>query len=99
MNTVDACPVSPVSPVSFTHLTGQTCRVMSFQNITFRNKFNGVWACASLVHVPRPEIVTVLRRFSQALMVKLIIPLKELLIVLREHVHKDDLAEGGPDIS
>jgi hypothetical protein len=29
-------------------------------------------------------------------MVQLLVPLKELLIVLREQVHKDDLAKGGP---
>ena len=32
-------------------------------------------------------------------MVQILVPLKELLIVLREQVHKDDLAKGGPHAS
>lgn len=43
-------------------LTGQKTLQMKFEEIAFRNEFDGVWACASLLHVPKSEIQNVLRK-------------------------------------
>lgn len=40
---------------------------MRFEELEFRRKFDGIWACASLLHVPYKEISGVLRRFWDAL--------------------------------
>ena len=40
---------------------------LSFDQVNFRDTFDGVWACASLLHVPRPNISGALRRLARAL--------------------------------
>ena len=40
---------------------------MQFQEIEFENEFDGIWALASLLHVPSDEIEDVLKRFKSAL--------------------------------
>lgn len=40
---------------------------ISFQDIDFENEFDGVWASASLLHIPRNEINDVLNRIAKAL--------------------------------
>lgn len=47
--------------------TGQKCHVLRFQEIEFREEFDGVWACASLLHVPKCEMEDVLHRVVTAL--------------------------------
>jgi 2-polyprenyl-3-methyl-5-hydroxy-6-metoxy-1,4-benzoquinol methylase len=47
--------------------SGQQCSVLQFQEMRFRQEFDGVWACASLLHVPKCEMKDVLRRFVNAL--------------------------------
>lgn len=39
----------------------------TFQELDFEACLDGIWACASLLHVPRSEIDDVLRRLTQAL--------------------------------
>ncbi|MBM3840048.1 MAG: class I SAM-dependent methyltransferase [Verrucomicrobia bacterium] len=46
---------------------GVDARVLTFQEMEFASEFDGIWACASLLHVPRAEIPGVLRRFHRAL--------------------------------
>lgn len=46
---------------------GVDARVLSFQELGFASEFDGIWAGASLLHVPRAEVPGVLRRFHQAL--------------------------------
>jgi len=41
---------------------------MRFDEMPWRKEFNGVWACASLLHVPASELPRVLRRLRAALM-------------------------------
>lgn len=36
----------------------------TFQETHFKILFDGIWACASLIHVPSTELVNVLRRFE-----------------------------------
>ena len=40
---------------------------MTFQEMMWHNEFDGIWACASLLHVPRMELAEILRRFVHAL--------------------------------
>lgn len=46
---------------------GVPSQVKSFQQVDDVEAFNGIWACASLLHVPRVELVSVLRRLRRAL--------------------------------
>lgn len=47
--------------------TGMPVQVMTFDQIAWREAFDGVWACASLLHVPRAELPSVMRRIREAL--------------------------------
>ncbi len=40
---------------------------LTFQQIEFEKEFDGVWACASLLHIPRNEMSDVLSRLSNSL--------------------------------
>ena len=43
---------------------GQSVLFCRFQDMQFKVLFDGIWACASLLHVPSNEIVRVLERFN-----------------------------------
>jgi SAM-dependent methyltransferase len=47
--------------------SGSECLPVRFEDIEFRNKFDGVWACASLLHIPKHKILLVLRRVYRSL--------------------------------
>jgi SAM-dependent methyltransferase len=49
-----------------TQLTGQPVLHLRFEDVDFRDEFDGVWACASLLHVRRSEIEPALRRLIRA---------------------------------
>jgi SAM-dependent methyltransferase len=46
---------------------GVSARRLRFQDLAFESEFDGVWACASLLHVPRGEITGVVGRVARAL--------------------------------
>ena len=46
---------------------GREVLCMDFGNLAFENRFDGVWACASLLHVPRDSIKDILARIHRAL--------------------------------
>jgi SAM-dependent methyltransferase len=48
-------------------LTGQSPLRQKFLELDFHSKFDGIWACASLLHVPKRDIVDVLDRLADAL--------------------------------
>ena len=48
-------------------LIGQKVLHMSFSDIDFENEFHGIWASASLLHVPQEEIDGVIGKLSRAL--------------------------------
>jgi SAM-dependent methyltransferase len=65
--TVTAIDASPsMCTLASTH-TGLEVQCMPMQDITFKDCFDGVWACASLLHVPEIEMVAVLERLKQSL--------------------------------
>lgn len=47
--------------------TGHTVRTLRFQDITYDHQFDGIWASASLLHVPKPDIQDVLKKLYKAL--------------------------------
>lgn len=48
-------------------LTGTCTLRMLLEEIDFHDEFDGIWACASLLHVPRNQITDVMSRFAAAL--------------------------------
>ena len=48
-------------------LLKQEVLCMRFEEVQFQQEFDGIWACASLLHVPYGEISGVLKRFWDAL--------------------------------
>lgn len=63
---VTAIDASPAM-VRVARRRGVPARVKSFQQIDEVEAFDGIWACASLLHVPRANVVAVLRRLKRAL--------------------------------
>ena len=49
------------------HLLGQPVSHRIFQEIDEENIYEGIWACATLLHVPSNEIIEVFKRLSLAL--------------------------------
>lgn len=49
------------------HHIGRPVRHMSFDQVHFAEDFDGIWACASLLHVPRHDMVAVLERLGGSL--------------------------------
>lgn len=50
-----------------TELTGQKILKMTFQEINFNEEFDGIWACASLLHISKAEIDDVLNKLVKSL--------------------------------
>ena len=46
---------------------GQEVWQMTFQEIAFEDEFYGIWACASLLHVPYEELPEVMKKLYKAL--------------------------------
>ena len=46
---------------------GQPVQVQRLQDIQYNNQFDGIWACASLLHVPHSELESVFLRLHSAL--------------------------------
>lgn len=48
-------------------LLGQNVLQLSFEEMNFHNEFDGIWACASLLHVAKSEINMVMKNLRTAL--------------------------------
>ena len=48
-------------------VTGGDVRQLSFEAADFENEFDGIWACASLLHIPRQELSAVFGVLGKAL--------------------------------
>lgn len=68
---------------------GVEARVLTFQRMQLNEEFDGIWACASLLHVPHAEMPAVLRRFARALR-----PQAVLYVSLKEG-QGENVAEDG----
>lgn len=51
-------------------LLGRRTLKMRFQELAFEEEFDGVWACASLLHVNRGEMKEVLQRLARSLVLQ-----------------------------
>jgi cyclopropane fatty-acyl-phospholipid synthase-like methyltransferase len=47
--------------------TGQMTRFLRFEDIDYVDEFDGIWACASLLHVSRKDLPDVFKRLERAL--------------------------------
>ena len=43
---------------------GQSVLFCRFQDMHSKIKFDGIWACASLIHIPSNELINIVRRFN-----------------------------------
>jgi 2-polyprenyl-3-methyl-5-hydroxy-6-metoxy-1,4-benzoquinol methylase len=53
--------------VKATRRLGITAKILKLQDLNIRNKYDGIWACAVLLHIPRAEIILVLKKLWRAL--------------------------------
>jgi SAM-dependent methyltransferase len=66
---VTAFDASTAMAAAASKFTGQQVKVMRVQDLDFEEQFDGVWACASLLHVPRAELSGVIDRITRAMKV------------------------------
>ncbi|MBV7517338.1 bifunctional 2-polyprenyl-6-hydroxyphenol methylase/3-demethylubiquinol 3-O-methyltransferase UbiG [Ensifer sp. ENS12] len=64
---VTACDGSAELAREAEHRIDRKVEVVRFQEIDWQERFDGIWAEASLLHVPRAELADVLARIRQAL--------------------------------
>jgi 2-polyprenyl-3-methyl-5-hydroxy-6-metoxy-1,4-benzoquinol methylase len=64
---VTAFDASPQMARIASKYTGQECVVLRFQDIQFKQEFDAIWACASLLHVPKNQMSDVLSRLITSL--------------------------------
>ena len=48
-------------------LTGLPVRQMLFQDLNEKDRYDGIWACSSILHLPRTELKEVLEKMAEAL--------------------------------
>lgn len=66
-HSVTAFDASPALISLAESLLGQPVQCLRFQDITWQKQFDGIWACASLLHVPPAELPDALQRLCRAL--------------------------------
>lgn len=64
---VSAFDSSPALCELSTWLTGVRTRVLRFQELEDEEEYDGIWACASLLHVPEAELPDAIARLVHAL--------------------------------
>ncbi len=64
---VTAMDASPKMCEMASQLLGQDVLCLTFSEINFQNEFDGVWACASLLHVPKDEMNATLQKIRDSL--------------------------------
>jgi len=64
---VEAFDASPELAELASQHSGLPVKVMRFQELDVSARYDGIWCCASLLHVSRAELPGVFRRLAQAL--------------------------------
>ncbi|WP_018260686.1 class I SAM-dependent methyltransferase [Methylobacterium sp. WSM2598] len=64
---VEAFDASPEMVRLASSFTGLPIRLMTFEQIHWTARFNGIWASASLLHAPRDHLPRIAQRLEQAL--------------------------------
>lgn len=50
-----------------TQYTGIQVRHLLFQELSTKEKYDGIWACSSILHLPKDELADVMRKMTTAL--------------------------------
>lgn len=64
---VEAFDASPELAALASQHSGLMVKVMRFQDLDVSARYDGIWCCASLLHVPRAELPEVFMRLGNAL--------------------------------
>ena len=64
---VDASDGSPELCKIASEYTGISVKQMLFHELDARNCYDGIWACSSILHLPRQELCDVMQKISEAL--------------------------------
>ncbi len=64
---VEAFDASPAMVELAREHTGLPVQLMTFADVEWKEAFDGIWCCASLLHVPAVELPGVMRRLADAL--------------------------------
>ncbi len=64
---VEAFDASPAMVELAREHTGLPVQLMTFADVDWKEEFDGIWCCASLLHVPAVELPEVMRRLADAL--------------------------------
>ena len=65
--TVTALDLSPVLAEKASEFIGQKVIVANMKDLDFQDRFIGIWACASLLHLREDEVLETLKRCHKAL--------------------------------
>ena len=65
--TVEAVDGSSAMCEAARQLTGLPVRQMLFQQLDEKEKYDGIWACSSILHLPKSELHPVLEKMAKAL--------------------------------
>jgi 2-polyprenyl-3-methyl-5-hydroxy-6-metoxy-1,4-benzoquinol methylase len=66
---VTAFDASPALVALAENHSGRAVHCLRFQDITWQAQFDGIWACASLLHVPTAELPEVMDRSGDSLLI------------------------------
>lgn len=64
---VEAFDASPAMVELAREHTGLPVQLMTFADVDWKEEFDGIWCCASLLHVPSLELPRVMRKLADAL--------------------------------
>lgn len=64
---VEAFDASPAMVELAREHTGLPVQLMTFADVDWKEEFDGIWCCASLLHVPAVELPGVMRKLADAL--------------------------------
>lgn len=64
---VDAIDASEKMCQAASEYIGQTVSCLSFEKLDVRERYDGIWACASLLHLEKEELPAILKKFYNAL--------------------------------
>lgn len=64
---VDAFDASSVLVNKAAELTGLDVQLSTFNTFSTMNKYDGIWACASLLHVPKKDLMNTIKKLANVI--------------------------------
>jgi SAM-dependent methyltransferase len=64
---VDAFDASSVLVNKAAELTGLDVQLSTFNTFSTKNKYDGIWACASLLHLPKKDLMNTIKKLANVL--------------------------------